>query len=261
MKKIIPFKKDIIFNTNLAEITSISLEHTLQVDAGNTVCGKFIVSGDYKMSDTSVHTDPFSYDLPFDITLDEKYKLDKAAIDIDDFYYEIVNSNVLAVHIDVLVDRLEEILIPPKAEEKDDNFMLSDVREETISVVAEETTNQENEAATVSVMEIENQEKEVEPVMEELTKPRCIEPEDSMEEGKAERVANVTETVTSLFDQISTESETYKSYKVYIVRESDTLEMIVEKYGISMDEINAYNDTHEIKIGDKLIIPSINART
>ena len=31
MKKIIPFKKDIIFKTNLAEITSISLEHTLKI--------------------------------------------------------------------------------------------------------------------------------------------------------------------------------------------------------------------------------------
>lgn len=242
MKKIIPFKKDIIFNTNLAEITSISLEHTLQVDAGNTVCGKFIVSGDYKMSDSSVHTDPFSYDLPFDITMDEKYRLDKASIDIDDFYYEIVNSNVLAVHIDVLIDRLEEVLIPDKPQETVDQFMLNDIRQETSFAVPQK-------------------EEEVESVMEEVVKPRCIEPEDNTDITKTDRVQNVTETVTSLFDQISSESETYKSYKVYIVRESDTIEAIMEKYSVSLEEISAYNDTHEIKLGDKLIIPCIHARS
>lgn len=242
MKKIIPFKKDIIFNTNLAEITSISLEHTLQVDAGNTVCGKFIVSGDYKMSDSSVHTDPFSYDLPFDITMDEKYRLDKASIDIDDFYYEIVNSNVLAVHIDVLIDRLEEVLIPDKPQETVDQFMLDDIRQET------------------SFAEPQKEE-EVESVMEEVVKPRCIEPEDNTDVTKTDRVQNVTDTVTSLFDQISSESETYKSYKVYIVRESDTIEAIMEKYSVSLEEISAYNDTHEIKLGDKLIIPCIHARS
>lgn len=40
MKKIVPFKKDINFKTNIAEITSISLEHTLKV-------GNFTVDGDF----------------------------------------------------------------------------------------------------------------------------------------------------------------------------------------------------------------------
>ena len=31
MKKIIPFKKDIIFKNHLSEITSISLEHSLRL--------------------------------------------------------------------------------------------------------------------------------------------------------------------------------------------------------------------------------------
>ena len=38
MKKIIPFKKDITFKTNLSEITSISLEHTLK-STKNSVYG------------------------------------------------------------------------------------------------------------------------------------------------------------------------------------------------------------------------------
>ena len=107
MKKIVPFKKDIIFNNDISEIVSISLEHTLQCD-NNLVTGNFVVSGDYRISETSINTEDFSYDLPFSINVDDKYILDNAIIDIDDFYYEITNNNVLNVNIDVLIDRLEE---------------------------------------------------------------------------------------------------------------------------------------------------------
>lgn len=110
MKKIIPFRKEIIFKTNLAEITSISLEHTLNTQ-DKDIEGNFIISGDYKISDTSINTEDFSYDLPFHITMDDKYILDNIILDIDDFYYEIINNNILSIHIDVLIDKLEEVLI------------------------------------------------------------------------------------------------------------------------------------------------------
>jgi LysM repeat protein len=108
MNKIVPFKKNIIFKSNLYEITSISLEHTLHCEEEKIV-GEFIISGEYKMVDTSVNTESFSFNLPFETTLDD-YKLDNAKIDIDDFYYEIINNNILRVSIDVLVDQIEEIL-------------------------------------------------------------------------------------------------------------------------------------------------------
>ena len=71
MKKTIPFKKDITFKTSIAEVTSISLEHTLNKQENNVV-GNFIVSGDYKVTDTSNTTLEFYHDLPFNIELDEK---------------------------------------------------------------------------------------------------------------------------------------------------------------------------------------------
>lgn len=108
MNKIVSFNKNIIFKSNLSEITSISLEHTLHCEAEKIV-GEFIISGEYKMVDTSVNTENFSFNLPFETTLDD-YKLDDAKIDIDDFYYEIINNNILRVNIDVVVDQIEEIL-------------------------------------------------------------------------------------------------------------------------------------------------------
>ena len=72
MKNIIPFKKDVIFKTNLNEITSISLEHTLIVK-DDSIKGDFIVSGEYKVSENSKTVEPFSLKLPFEIMIDEKY--------------------------------------------------------------------------------------------------------------------------------------------------------------------------------------------
>ena len=107
MKKIIPFKKEIPFN-NIHEILSISLEHNLKKNTNNFITGEFVISGDYRMTDISVNTENFEFKLPFDIELDEKYIIDNAVIDIDDFYYEILNSNTLVINIDVLLDRIEE---------------------------------------------------------------------------------------------------------------------------------------------------------
>ena len=179
MKKIIQFKKEIDFNTNISEIVSISLDHNLKIEE-HLVKGTFIVSGEYKLTDTSLNKEPFNYELPFTVAVD-KYKLDNVEIDIDDFYYEIVNNNSLVVNIDVSLDNLEEII------------------------------------------------EEVEEV------ERCIEIEED------EVIDNV--------------EDDYKSYIVYIVREGDTLEEIIEKYQTCKESLLDYNDLNEIKIGDKIIIP------
>lgn len=228
MKKIIPFKKDIIFKTNISEITSISLENTLSKENDNAITGEFIISGDYKVSDESIHVEPFSYELPFDIHMDEKYNLDNAIIDVDDFYYEIVNSNVLTVNIDVLIDRLEEklileeVIIPREnILEGDEVFMLEEKQENNISKTE-----------------------------------RCIEKEE-IEIYEKENL-QIPNQITSLFDNMNESGETYKSYKVYIVREGDDLEFIMEKYSTTKDIIEQYNDLKELKIGDKIIIPSQN---
>lgn len=223
MKNIIPFKKDVMFKTNLNEITSISLEHTLSIEKDN-INGEFIISGDYKLSNTSTSTEPFNIKIPFDITIDEKYNTDKAIVDIDDFYYEIVNENILSIAIDVLVDKLEEKLV----EEKDVEPF---VKVEKIEVTLDRGDEEDN-------MEIiEN----------------CVEEQENREVEKID----ISEKIESLFDNIST-TETYVSYNVCIIREGDNLESILEKYGVTEETLKKYNTLNDLKIGDKLIIPNIN---
>jgi len=239
MKKIVPFKKDIIFKSNLSEITSISLEHSLHHESKHLITGDFIISGEYRMNENSINTESFSFDIPFDINMDEKYILDKVIIDINDFYYEIVNNKILSVNIEVLIDRLEEqpLIIEEKEELIDEpivEYNLEDVRLETENIIEKEIKMEEKT--------IQKEEKKIDYSKLNNTDERCIEEEE----------------VKSLFDNITNEEE-YTSYKICIVREGDSLESIMMKYSISKEQMELYNDLNEIKIGDKLIIPSVKS--
>jgi len=52
--------------------------------------------------------------------------------------------------------------------------------------------------------------------------------------------------------------ESYRTYKVYIVRENDTLESILEKFNVNKEALEDYNDLSSITIGLKIIIPTNN---
>lgn len=233
MKKIIPFKKEMLFNNNVHEITSISLEHDLKKKENNLVSGNFYISGEYKVSDTSTNTETFNFTLPCDINLDNKYILKNLKIDIDDFYYEVINSNILKVNIDVLLDNLEE-----KEEIKEEIVEEKRVEEETVEEIEEEKIK------LTPVQELKNDlERESDDKMEIEEKERCIEDED-------------ISSVNSIFGNFSEQKESYKTYKVYIVREGDSIDTILQKYSVSREILEKYNNLNEINLGDKIIIPS-----
>ena len=104
MKQIIPFKKDLPFKTKVSEITSISLERDINVEEEGIVSGIFHITGDYKMNEGSINRENFSFDLPFDITLDPRYDVDTVTSDIEDFYYDVENEDTLKVNIDLFVE-------------------------------------------------------------------------------------------------------------------------------------------------------------
>ena len=241
MKKIIPFNKEMLFNDSVFEITSISLEHDLKVSDNNLISGKFYINGEYKISDVSINTEIFKFELPCDINLDSKYILDNVKIDIDDFYYEVINSNILKINIDVLIDRLEEkkeIEVPVEEIRIDDNLdnKNNDISDDIIDDSVAIKTN--------SIEELENDLERESDGMETIEKERCIEDED-------------INSVKSIFGNFTDTTETYKTYKVYIVREGDNLESIIQKYSVSKDILEKYNNINEINIGDKIIIPSL----
>ena len=73
MKNVIPFTKEIIFKSNIAEISSISLEHEYTIE-DDKICGNFIVSGDYKSHELSINKDLFKYNKDFSVIYNAKNK-------------------------------------------------------------------------------------------------------------------------------------------------------------------------------------------
>lgn len=240
MKNIIPFKKDVIFKTNLSEITSISLENTLNLK-DDTISGDFIISGDYKVSDNSTSVEPFELNIPFEIVIDDRFDTKKAVIDIDDFYYEIVNNNVLSISIDVLVDHLQEKPIV----ELEDLVEVTPVR----TVLDFEEDNMEDIKEEKRIEEENIREEEC------VEEKRCIEEEDVLPRKDFDN-EEIQEKINSIFNNSSFNDEVYVTYNVFIIRDGDTLDSIMEKYNITQSELEKYNDLSNLQLGDKLIIPN-----
>lgn len=62
--------------------------------------------------------------------------------------------------------------------------------------------------------------------------------------------------VGSLFSSFKDSDETFATYSVYIFRANDTIEMIMDKYQVTKEELESYNDLLSLTIGSKVIIPT-----
>ena len=189
MKKIIPFKKEVMFKSNINEIISIALDKDLNI-SDNEIKGNFKVYGEYNDFQTNK---PIDFDIPYLNYLEENLDFKNALIDIDDFYYEIEEDKKLILNIDLKIDNVEEI----------------------------------------PLIEFE------EPLIERIEQPTV------------EREESVNDIFEYNYNQNS-----YMTYRVYIVRENDTVDSIVEKYQITKEQLAKYNILNNISIGDKLIIPN-----
>lgn len=226
MKQIIPFASDINLENTIYDITSIALEHNLKMENNDSIVGVFIISGKYKTDDLNLNEEVFEKRLNFDITLDDKYDASKVKIDIDDFRYEIKDETYLRVNIDVLVDNLMYI-------------------QKQKPIIKEE-----EEPKIISLEEIKKDIDKLEERKEEMKENDINKIEEQRQTSNED---NVPLDFTS---NILTEEEKYTMYKVHIVRENDTLEEIMEKYSVSKEEIEKYNNIQNVILGTKIIIPT-----
>lgn len=251
MKQIIPFKKDLPFKTKVSDITSISLERKIEILDGGIVTGTFYITGDYKMNEGSINREKFSFDLPFDITLDPRYDVNSVKADIEDFYYDVINEDTLKVNIDLYIEAeylpdtsLNNDVLTEK--DKSDNEM-NDVQKE--DEPAEEDRNIMMESKSDSKND-ENIEIEKD---KEVTSEKINNDDATMNNSDIER-NDVDDFANDLFSNLDN-TETYTTYYVYIVKEEDTIDKIISLYGVTKEDIENYNDITSIKPGDKVIIP------
>ncbi len=242
MKQIVPFKKELPFKTKVSEITSISLEREINVLEDAVITGVFHITGDYKMNEGSINREEFSFDLPFDITLDPRYDIDSVKSDIEDFYYDVINEDTLKVNIDLYIE----------AEYKEETPLVVEEEQEEVRTTAEEIPLENTPIQAISGT-LEKEEKIMENIKEEDIVENTKEEKITLSTTKEERDDDGI-TASDLFSNLD-DTETYSTYYVYIVKEEDTIDKILVKYGITKEELESYNDITGIKPGDKVIIP------
>lgn len=257
MKQIIPFKKDLPFKTKVSEITSISLEREINVEDEGIVTGVFHITGDYKMNEGSINRENFSFDLPFDITLDPRYDIKTVTSDIEDFYYDVLNEDTLKVNIDLFV---EAQYLPEKEFVEDDRVDVTEEIEEPKKIEIQ-SIPEDGDSKERSTSNEKNVFEDIIPVKESLLEEK----EDRLEIKKiqppvkddVEDMDIMPALAADLFSNLD-DTETYTTYYVYIVKEEDTIDKILVKYGITKEDLELYNDISEIKPGDKVIVPKIS---
>lgn len=237
MKKNVCFEKRVDFPTMIGDITSISLDKDLKFVNESFVEGNLILKGSYKLTEASYIEEDFEYSLPIEISLTEKIDINTANIEISDFSYEIENNNIMICKIELMLDAMEII---------DD---IDDVRE------CDDDINKEIEIPVIEPV-IDNVETKEGIEKEEnidVVEDTIIEKNDVNNNSVVENESN-----DSLFFHLDEESETYGTFIVYIMRQNETVNSIIEKYNTSVEELEKYNDLKDLSMGTKIIIPVLN---
>ena len=237
MKKIVPFNNVLNFETDVCEITAISLEHKIDME-DDAISGVFYITGEYKIIDGQLEREKFNFELPFDIALGSTYDRSTLVVDIDDFRYEIVDRNKLKVNIDLYIDGE---VVPDRIVEEDriDNNIEEVDTNKEVDEIEPVITSSKERIDLLDEMLDNSEEKDME----------------SEKEINISNENNNNQENINILNGISNDTE-YVTYRVYRIMEGDTIDKIIEKYKVSREELEKYNDLGDIKIGDKLIIPA-----
>ncbi len=239
MRMIVPYEKEITFNTKIAQISSISLEYEANV-LGSDLSGDFIVSGEYKIHEVSVNKEPFKYRLPFNISLDDDLIRDSLKYDIYNFTYEVKDEDTLKVNIEFLLEG-EVVEKMPEPEVK-----VEETKKESDKEEKERNINVTNNELDALLNQIDIKEKEADKKVE-ITNNIEIK-DNKVDNSKNEEM---------ILNNALNASNTYVTYHIHVVGENDTIDSIINNYKISKEILSEYNDLSSLNIGDKILIPEL----
>ena len=175
------------------------------------------------------------------LLLTGKYKMTEASRLEEDFNYEIPTEIALTEKLDLNTTNIEITDFYYEIENENTLVCHIELLVEGLELLDEEP-KLERECDGDKI-----EEKEIEiPIIEEEKKEEEIIVEDT------------GETINSLFSNLDDENDKYGTFIVYMVRQNETINSIIEKYHTTIDELEKYNDLKEINIGTKLIIPIVN---
>ncbi len=258
MKKNVSFEKEIEFPSMIGEITSISLDHSLEFQSKSKIEGEFVVSGTYKMTEASTLEEKFSYPIPVEIELLETLEEDTRKVSISNFNYAIVNDDILKCDIEVLVEGVEEVIVEEKEEDqievleekKSENDLFEISKEEDARKVEEvrkeEIPNQDEEVRECDGDIIEEEDKVIEEKMEsdeKNTKER-VEEEESISLKEMEESNNVIETTQEVVPVVEKEEKDNVVSEEVIMeqkQESSNMSSLFQAFETSEETFTTYS--------------------
>ena len=263
MQKVISFDKNLEFKTMVSEITSISLDQHLAFLDESSISGELVISGKYKLTAASRLEEDFIFHLPIEIVLTEKLEEATRKVTIEDFRYDIQEDDTLDCHVELLIEGVEIIDVDEEEDTNDDREcvvdeltmeQLTEDENKSKNLVVEENTSK-RECDNDMVDNIINSSEDLE--ANELNSDILpVEKESVSEVISTTEVSENSVEVGSLFSSFKESDETFATYSVYIFRQNDTIEAVMDKYQVTKEELENYNDLSSLTIGSKLIIPT-----
>ena len=272
MRENFKIEKELLFKNNIKEITSISLDSDYKFD-NDQIVGNFIVSGDYRIHEVSINREKFNFKIPFKHNIAKDIDNDTLKLEITDFVYDYKKDDLMVnIEYEIIGER-KDILIFENEETLDDFLNKREV--EVIDTRIDEIKNKLNEELNTEKDEnINKTEKIINKVKDEVDnnefrfvkKDIIIEkkPEDNkIEEFDIEDRINKNLNsenrdsiqTEEIINNVSTIQDKFITYKIYKVKENDTLESILLNFHSNIEELKEYNELNNINVGDKIIIP------
>ena len=165
-----------------------------------------------------------------------KYKLTEASRIEEDFKYDIPVEVNLSERLDLNTTNIEISDFYYEIENDKDFICHVELSIDGLEIIEELEENRECDGDNIIEKEIEIPVVEKEEVKEEI----------------------VEDNNDSLFGNLDDNNDTYGTFVVYMVRQNESINNIIEKYHTTVEELQKYNDINNIEIGSKLIIPYTN---
>ncbi len=245
MKKKINIEKKLNFSQMISEVTAISLEHDLNFISEDNITGNLIISGKYKSNVASQIDEDFNYKIPVDISLTNHLDQDKSQVDITDFSYEVCDGNSLLCNVEILVDGVE--ILNDEREYIDDKALVDDRECDGDDILDDEKEIPKKQVEMPKLEDkemLDSNDNDVDDIRDEA----------DIESDVLEK-SDQDESSENYFFKIDDDKEEFGTFIVYIIRQNETINSIIEKYNTNIEEIEKYNDIKDLSIGTKLIIP------
>lgn len=240
MRESIPYEKEIVFNTKIVEITSISLEYEANV-LDEDIEGDFIVSGDYKIHELSVNKEPFKYRIPFSVSLTDDIIRDSIKYDINNFTYEIVDDDTLRVNIEFGIDY---------------ELVKEKIQKEEVEETREDAIQGELTKDDKASLELNNLLDDIE-LNNTSSNSKTLDYTTLKDSGIDNSKVTDNTSKGVVLNNVSESLNTYVTYHIHVLSDGEDINTIINKYKVSKEVIDEYNQGLEWVMGEKVIIPEL----